>query len=70
MIALMYEIKISRKRIGWEWKVSDLSGRIVIAGREISRGTARYKAAHSLFQLLLKTVSICSRADLKGRRRR
>ena len=70
MIAPMYEMKISRKRIGWEWRVSDLSGRVAAAGREISRGTAKYKAAHALFQLLLKTVSIRNRAELKRRQRR
>jgi len=66
----MYEMKISRKRFGWEWRVSDLSGTVVVAGRELSRGLARYKAAHALFQLLLKTVSLCNRADLKRRQRR
>jgi hypothetical protein len=66
----MYEMKVSRKRIGWEWRVSDLSGRVAVAGREISRSTARYKAAHALFQLLLKTMSIRDRAELKRRHRR
>ena len=66
----MYEMKISRKRIGWEWRVSDLSGQITVAGREISRSTARYKAAHALFQLLLRTISIRDRAELKRRHRR
>ena len=66
----MYEMQISRKRIGWEWKVSDLSGTVMVAGREMSRGMARYKAAHALFQLLLQTVSICSRAVSKRRQRR
>jgi hypothetical protein len=66
----MYEMKISRKRLGWEWRVSDLSGRVAVVGREISRGTARYKAAHALFQLLLKTISIRDRAELKRRHRR
>ena len=66
----MYEMKISRKRIGWEWKVSDLSGKVEVAGREISRNTAKYKAAHALFQLLLKTISIRDRGELKRRQRR
>jgi hypothetical protein len=66
----MYEMKISRKRLGWEWRVSDLSGRVAVVGREISRATARYKAAHALFQLLLKTISIRDRAELKRRHRR
>lgn len=66
----MYEMKISRKRTGWEWRVSDLTGRVEVAGREISRGTAKYKAAHALFQLLLKTVSIRDRVELKRRHRR
>jgi hypothetical protein len=63
-------MKISRKRSGWEWRVSDLSGRVAVVGREISRSTARYKAAHALFQLLLKTISIRDRAELKRRHRR
>jgi hypothetical protein len=35
--------------------VCDLSGKVVAFGREISRSTARYKAARALFQLLLAT---------------
>jgi|KBSMisStaDraftv2_1062788.scaffolds.fasta_scaffold6070704_1 hypothetical protein len=66
----MYEMKISRKRIGWEWRVSDLTGKVAVAGREISRSTARYRAAHALFQLLLKTISIRDRAEKKRRQRR
>lgn len=55
----MYEIRIQRKFVRWQWTVSDTAGNITVAGRESSRSEARYKSASALFQLLLRS-SLCN----------
>jgi len=55
----MYEIRIQRKFVRWQWTVSGAAGNIIVVGREISRSEARYKSASALFQLLLRS-SLCN----------
>jgi hypothetical protein len=65
----MYEIRIHRKFVRWQWMVSDPAGDIIVAGRESSRSEARYKSASALFQLLLRRT-VCDVEKLKRDRNR
>jgi len=65
----MYEMTISRRWGRWEWRVCDSTGKAVATGREKSRPAARYKAARSLFELLLST-RLCDLEEAKRKERR
>jgi hypothetical protein len=51
----MFDIAISKRGQGWEWRVNDSSGKTVMQGWEFKRATARYEAGRALFLLLMAT---------------
>jgi hypothetical protein len=51
--ANLFDTAIVQKRLRWEWRLRDRSGRVVMGGRERSRAEARYQSNRALFQLLL-----------------
>jgi hypothetical protein len=63
----MYQIRIHRKFVRWQWTVSDTAGNTIVAGREGSRSEARYKSASALFQLLLRST-LCNFEKMKRHR--
>ena len=58
----MFDIALSKRGRGWEWRVIDSSGKTVMQGRESKRAKARYQAERALLLLLMGTV-----AQEKGR---
>ena len=48
---------IKRRRV-WEWQLRDLSGILVMGGREKSRPAARYQGYRALFMLLASSWRI------------
>lgn len=48
-----YEPIITRRRLRWEWRLCDRSGKVVMKGREKSRPEARYQSERALFLMLL-----------------
>jgi len=51
----MYDIALSKRGRGWEWRVNYSSGETVMRGRESKRAKARYLAERALFLLLMTT---------------
>jgi hypothetical protein len=49
----LFDTAIVQKRLRWEWRLCDRSGRLMMKGREKSRAEARYQSSRALFQLLL-----------------
>jgi hypothetical protein len=49
----LFDTAIVQKRLRWEWRLFDRSGRLVMRGREKSRAEARYQSSRALFLLLL-----------------
>ena len=49
----LFDTAIVQKRLRWEWRLCDRSGRLVMKGREKSRAEARYQSSRALFLLLL-----------------
>jgi hypothetical protein len=49
----LFDTAIAQKRLRWEWRLHDRSGRVVMRGREKSRAEARYQSNRALFLLLL-----------------
>jgi hypothetical protein len=49
----LFDTAIVQKRLRWEWRLCDRSGRLVMRGRERSRAEARYQSNRALFLLLL-----------------
>ena len=49
----LFDTAIVQKRLRWEWRLRDRSGRVMMKGREISRAEARYQSNRALFSLLL-----------------
>jgi hypothetical protein len=48
-----FEAAIVQRRMRWEWRLSDRSGKIVMKGKEKSRPEARYQSERALFLMLL-----------------
>ena len=65
----MFEMKIERKWGRWAWSVCDLTGKPLAGGREKSREAARYRAARTLFDLLLSS-RLCDVQSTKRSERR
>lgn len=53
----MLELFVKRKSRGWEWRVCDAAGKVLMEGREKSRVAARYQAERALFLFLLTTCT-------------
>jgi hypothetical protein len=51
----MFDMMLAKSGRGWEWRVNDSSGEIVMRGRESRRLKARYRAERALFLLLMAT---------------
>jgi len=49
----LFDTAIVQKRLRWEWRLCDRSGRVMMKGRERSRAEARYQSSRALFLLLL-----------------
>ena len=47
-----------KRRRAWEWQLRDLSGILVMGGREKSRPAARYQGYRGLFMLLASSWRI------------
>lgn len=47
-----------KRRRAWEWQLRDLSGMLVMGGREKSRPAARYQGYRALFMLLASSWRI------------
>ena len=47
-----------KRRRAWEWQLRDLSGILVMGGREKSRPAARYQGYRALFMLLASSWRI------------
>jgi hypothetical protein len=48
-----FEAAIIQRRMRWEWRLCDRSGKIVMKGKEKSRPEARYQSERALFLMLL-----------------
>jgi hypothetical protein len=48
----MMEVIVAKRRRGWEWRVHNNNGTLIMHGRERSRPAARYQGYRSLFMLL------------------
>jgi hypothetical protein len=54
----MKEVIVIKRRRVWEWQLRDLSGILVMGGREKSRPAARYQGYRALFMLLASSWRI------------
>lgn len=48
----MFDMAISKRGRGWEWRVDDSVGNTIMRGWEPKRVEARYRAERALFLLL------------------
>jgi hypothetical protein len=53
----MFDMTLSKRRRGWEWRVGDSSGNTILGGREAKRAKARYQAERALFLLLINETA-------------
>lgn len=51
----MFDMGLSKRGRGWEWRVNDSAGKTVMRGWESKRAKARYQAERALFLLLMTT---------------
>ena len=58
-----FEAAIVQRRMRWEWRLCDRSGKIVMKGKEKSRPAARYQSERALFLMLLTS---CRRSKVRG----
>ncbi|WP_092514225.1 hypothetical protein [Afipia sp. GAS231] len=49
----MFDIALSKRGRGWEWRVIGSSGKTVMQGGASKRAKARYQAERALFLLLM-----------------
>ena len=49
----MFDMAISKRGRGWNWRVADSAGNTIMKGREPKRAKARYQAERALFLLLM-----------------
>lgn len=52
---LMFDMVLSKRGRGWDWRVTNSSGNTIMQGRESKRPAARYQAGRALFLLLMTT---------------
>ena len=52
---LMFDMVLSKRGRGWDWRVTDSSGTTIMQGRKSKRPAARYQAERALFLLLMTT---------------
>jgi hypothetical protein len=54
-LRMMFDVELAKSGRGWEWRVNNSSGKIIMHGREAKRLNARYQAERALFLLLMAT---------------
>jgi hypothetical protein len=59
----MFDMAISKRGRGWEWRVNDSAGNTVMHGWEPKRAKARYQVERALFLLLTIRARELDRED-------
>jgi hypothetical protein len=52
---LMFDMVLSKRGRGWDWRVTNSLGNTILQGHESKRPAARYQAERALFLLLMTT---------------